>query len=469
MDGLTAANEADGAQPHPSKCAALLRQQAPVEGWTLRELAERIHAHCGHSRLRAHRLARGWTIAQAIAEMTAATGRGQSLDASRVSHWERGDDEPSPEYRDALCRLYQTGPVDLGLAADYGRVDTAGDSIEAAPGLDLYRPVGGEALLEKAGELRQLVDETLSGSSLSDATVEHYENVAEQYGRVYKTQPVGVFIANILDDLREVRSLTNRRLPQSQRRDLCGVIAKLAGLVSMTMVNAGRPREAREWVHTARLAADEAGDPTRRAWVALRGAVASLHFGDPVATATAAHEAQVLTNSRLSDTTAMAWAVAARALALTGDHAGARAALRQAEVIFDRTTSQEVVRTNTAYTFTPGQLHFYRANALTALGDTKAARDAQDTALAIFDKGERLDPSLVHLDRALCLIQDGDVTAGAVYASQILLGLRADYRPAIVFRRGVAVADAVPADRRHLPAVRTLHEVLALGPAGLDG
>jgi len=461
--------EAGGETPHGNRCATLLRQQAPQEGWTVRELAERIHAHCGHSRLRSHRLARGWTIAQMISEMIKATGRGQTLDASRVSHWERGDDEPSPEYRDALCRLYQTGPVELGFAQDYGRTLPTGNHDPAAPGRDLYRATtGGEELLERAGALRQQVDETLSGSSLSDATVAHYEQVAEQYGRIYKTQPVAVFFAHVLDDLREVQGLTNRRLPQSQRRDLSAVIAKLAGLVSMTMVNSGRPREAREWVHTARLAADEAGDPTLRAWVAIRGAVASLHFGDPVATAAAAHEAQVLTNSRPSDITAMAWAVSARALGLMADEPGARTALRQAEAIFDRTSSPTKSSTNTAYAFTPGQLHFYFANALTALGDTAMAHAAQDTALAIFDKDERLDPSLVHLDRALCLIQDGDVAGGVDYATQILLNLRADYRPAIVYRRALAVAQAVPPDRRSLPTVRALHDVLAIGPTGLD-
>ena len=43
-----------------------------------------------------------------------------------------------------------------------------------------------------------------------------------------------------------------------------------------------------------------------------------------------------------------------------------------------------------------------------------------------------------------------------------------DYRPAIVFQRAQAVAQAVTVDRRALPTVRLLHEVLAIGPASLD-
>jgi len=439
-------------------------------------LVDRIQEHCGHTRLRAHRLARGWSIRVMIGRLVEVASRGQRLEPSRVSHWELGDDQPSAEYRDALCRLYETGPVDLGFAQDYGAMPPRESATPLAlinhgyahwnsptsAGAD--RSIGS---LEQAGVLRRQADEILSGSTLSDATVDHKELVAEQYGRVYKALPVAAFFSNILADLAEVNSLIDRRLPQSQRGDLCAVIARLAGLISMTMVNCGRPREAREWVHTARLAADESGDPRLRAWVALRGAVASLHFGDPLATATAAGEAELLTRGRPSDVTAMAWAVLARALGIQADDAGARSALHRAEQLFDQVTSQTPSAQNSAYAFTNGQMMFYTANALTALGDTRQARVAQDAALATFGADERLDPALVRLDRALCSIQEDDVIGGVEYATHVLLTLPEDYRPPIIYRRGLAVAQAVPAERRAHPQVRALHDVLAIGPAEL--
>ena len=464
---------------HPPRCAAMLRRQAPSQGWTLSQLVDTIASHCGHTRLRAHRLARGWTLNQLITEMIASSGEGGRLATSRISRWERADEQPSAIYRDALCQMYSTGPVDLGLSTDYSTADrpprTAdGVLFEAAeegqaPPVPRQRRVTAAVAdeqaaspaspaIQRAENVRRRVDETLSASTLAGATIAYKESVAEQYGRTYKTQPVATFLDNILADLDDVQVLTDRKLPSSQRRDLCAVTARMAGLVSMSMVNLGRYRQAREWVHTARLAADEAGDPHLRAWVATRGAVASLHLGDPQAAASAAREAEVLTHRQPGDVTAMAWAILARAAAMMLQPGAARTALHHAEALFTGAAPEQ----NSAYLFTAGQLHFYRSHTLTTVGETRAAWLAQDDALAAFGPGETLDPTLVRLDRALCMVAEGDVRQGADYASTVLLELPADYRPAIVQRSAHAVASAVPAERRALPAVRALHEALAI-------
>jgi hypothetical protein len=394
------------------------------------------------------------------------------LVASRVSRWERGQERPSGPYLDGLCRVYGTGPVDLGLGADYsgdrestGPCDAAGDE-GAGSGVAHSTHHGGDDVLYTtprsagtADDVRRRVDEALFRIHPVGHTVAHKEAVAAQYGRIYKTQPATVFLDNILADLEDVRVLTDRKLPAGQRRDLCAVTARLAGLVSMTMVNLGQYRQAREWVHTARLAADEAGDPVLRAWVATRGAVASLNLGDPQAAIAAAREAELLTRHHREPITAMAWAVLARAAASLGQHGEARAALRHAESLFD---AVQAVQDNSAYAFTAGQLHFYRSHAFTTLGDSRAAWQAQDDAIAAFGPGERLDPTLVRLDRALCMVHDGDIVQGADYASTVLQQLPAAYRPVIVVRRAQAVADAISHDRRTTPMVRVLHEVLAV-------
>jgi hypothetical protein len=376
--------------------------------------------------------------------------------------------------------VYRTGPVDLGLDQDYGdqpvvpglptRAVAVGDSERSRspePGATSVAPVPWPTLddpldPEHIARLRWRMDETLAGSTLSDATVAQKEQVAEQYGRVYKTQPVRHFLPNVLADFGEVQVLMDRRLPSSQRRDLAAVTARLAGLVSMSMVNVGQYREAREWAHTARLAADEAADPHLRAWVATRAAVAHLHFGDPHAATAAAREAELLTRHQPGAITAMAWAILARAAGQTGDAVLALRALRRCE----DTTSGSDPTGASAYTFTTGQMHFYASHALTSIGDTNAARAAQDAALAAFDPDEWLDPTLVRLDRALCLIHEGDVAGGADHAARTLLDLPAEHRPAIVMRRATTIAHAIPPSRRRLPTVRTYHEVLALGPGG---
>jgi transcriptional regulator with XRE-family HTH domain len=464
--------------PHATRCAKRLREQAPQQGWTVRELAEAIAAHCGHHRLRAHRLARGWSLTHLISQMVAVAGVGQRLVASRVSRWERAEERPSDAYLDALCRVYNTGPVDLGFGADYSDNRGAGRPVIPDPAAAAVPDGHGEpwpwhgpaperhgivpglgAAAQRADLVRRRMDEALSASTLSDSTVAYKESVAAQYGRTYKTQPVTVFLDNILDDLEDVQVLTDRKLPAGQRRDLCAVTARLAGLVSMTMVNLGQYRQAREWVHTARLAADEACDPALRAWVATRGAVACLNLGDPQAAVTAAREAELLTRHHPQPITAMAWAILARAAACMAQPAAARQALRRAESLFG---TVDEVTDNSAYAFTAGQLHFYRSHALTTLGESRAAWQAQDDAIAAFGPGERLDPTLVRLDRALCMVHDGDITQGADYASTVLQQLPAAYRPVIVLRRAQSIADAIPTARRSTPMVRALHEVLAI-------
>ncbi|WP_146164165.1 helix-turn-helix domain-containing protein [Pseudosporangium ferrugineum] len=454
--------------PHAARCAARLRAQAPQQGWSLRELAQAITGHCGHSRLRAYRFPRGWSLTQVIDQMVTVAGVGQRLVASRVSRWERGEERPSSAYLDGLCRVYGTGPVDLGFAADYSdaadghrppALDSSRSLVSGTDSQDVARH-GTHLVASRGDQIRRRVDEALSGSTLSDSTVAHKEAVAAQYGRTYKTQPATVFLDNILADLDDLQILTDRKLPAGQRRDLCAVTARLAGLVSMTMVNLAQYRHAREWVHTARLAADEAGDPLLRAWVASRSAVASLHLGDPYAAMMAAREAELLTRNHRAPITAMAWAILARAAATTADAHTARAALRHAEDLYG---AVEQMPDNTAYAFTAGQLHFYRSHALTTLGESRAAWQAQDDAISAFGPDEHLDPNLVRLDRALCMVHNGDIVQGADYAATVLQQLPAVHRPAIVWRRAQAVAYAIPAARRSTPRVRALHEVLAIG------
>ncbi|MBO3744130.1 hypothetical protein, partial [Actinoplanes flavus] len=95
---------------------------------------------------------------------------------------------------------------------------------------------------------------------------------------------------------------------------------------------------------------------------------------------------------------------------------------------------------------------------LTDLPETSSHIDHRHTRTT-----DAAEPLLKHgLDRAICMINNGDITQGVHHASTVLLNLPTDFRPAIVIRRAHAVAAAVPPQRRSLAAVRSLHEVLAI-------
>jgi hypothetical protein len=52
-------------------------------------------------------------------------------------------------------------------------------------------------------DIARRVDQTLSASTLADATIAHKDPVGEQYGRTYKTQATQVFLATSCLDLSE--------------------------------------------------------------------------------------------------------------------------------------------------------------------------------------------------------------------------------------------------------------------------
>jgi transcriptional regulator with XRE-family HTH domain len=73
-----------------------LRHQREIRGWTLDEVAERLH-----------RLP--WD------------GPEPGVDGHMVGRWERRLKRPAPRYVTLLCLLYELGPDELGLAMDVNR------------------------------------------------------------------------------------------------------------------------------------------------------------------------------------------------------------------------------------------------------------------------------------------------------------------------------------------------------------
>ncbi|MER7450359.1 tetratricopeptide repeat protein [Nocardia beijingensis] len=89
----------------------------------LQAIASEIADHCGHSAFKSHRLAWGWTVAQAVEEFHQMCRREnlkpRGLVVRSWMEWEAGS-RPSWDYQDLLSRLFCTNPVALGWAADYG-------------------------------------------------------------------------------------------------------------------------------------------------------------------------------------------------------------------------------------------------------------------------------------------------------------------------------------------------------------
>jgi tetratricopeptide (TPR) repeat protein len=95
----------------------------------LSRIAAEIAAQCGVTRLKAHRLARGWTVTQAVDAFHAMCRREKirprGLTARSWMDWEAGG-RPSWDYQDLVSRLLQESAVGLGWAADYSPAGAPG-------------------------------------------------------------------------------------------------------------------------------------------------------------------------------------------------------------------------------------------------------------------------------------------------------------------------------------------------------
>jgi len=115
---------------HPLTCAerirlrSLLQAGDPVELpiVLLYNVSRKIHVCCGHTLFKSHRLACGWTLEKAVTSFHAMCDaheiKRRGLTTRSWLEWEAGG-VPNRDYQDLLCRLFATGPVQLGFSTDY--------------------------------------------------------------------------------------------------------------------------------------------------------------------------------------------------------------------------------------------------------------------------------------------------------------------------------------------------------------
>lgn len=378
----------------------------------------------------------------------------------------------------SLRRLAEISHYDVGYlskvvngkkppSADMARrleevLEAPGDLIRHVPlraALIERRGRADSAVLDAVARLRQQLSETLNATAVTASTVDHWRTVADGYGRTYRITAPAVFLSAITEDLAELHDLTRRPLLSVQRRGLCHSTARMSGLLATALVNLGDFREARAWFHTALRAAEESEDESLQAWVMVRQAVSALYWGDPAGAIDLAGRARARVQAEPCVAAAWAPAVLARALAQLGQVDAAREALVEAEAAFGRLE----IRPHElfAYGYSEAQLHFYRSNTLTMIGDG-AAYEAQDTALTFYGPGEYLDPSLVRVDRAFCLAREGKVEEAAAYTARFVERLPAEHRSPIVISRARELSAMIPEQRRELPEVQSYRQVLQL-------
>ncbi|MGP4112298.1 hypothetical protein ACTWP5_15465 [Streptomyces sp. 4N509B] len=455
---------------HGKACAAGWRERAEDERWSRSDLAIEIARCCGVSRLRAHRLAEGWTLTQACQELRELCER-ESLACPRVNAdqlrvWETGKGRPQRATVDLLCRLYRSNARTLGLetAGDYG---ATASSATAAPAF-LPEPAPSTTAGTVAGEgdwldaLRRSVDRTLASATVTSGQLDLIDERLLLYRERYLTTPPGQMVAELVAALREVRGLAADRQPAAVQVRLSELTAILATLIADSLMKLGLLRQADAWYATARTAADDSGNNDLRAQVRAQAAMLPYYYGPLDRAVRLAHEARLLSQhgSRATTTAAFAAAAEARARARGGDRTGAEKAMRLAQESYAHAAPAAA---NDAWSFPERRLLLYLSGTLTYLRLDQRARQVRRQAFDLYRAHPGgIDPALLTLDEALCLLHEHHLAEACRLAGQAYTDVPPGHRTPILGTRARNIIEAVPTRLRANRAARELDALLSL-------
>jgi tetratricopeptide (TPR) repeat protein len=380
-----------------------------------------------------------------------------------VARLEDGDVRyPHPAYRRVLSELCGRSPAELGFTTPITARRILGKDAPL-PLLGIQKD-SGIALpsLQEIEAVRRNLDATVSEGSLSEASIEDWENTAIQYGRTTRYESPDVLIADLTADLSELNDLLSRCRSASAIRRLTIVAAQMAGLMCLTLVKMDDRVAFRRWARTARVAAEEAGDPQTFSWVRAQEAYGHYYSGDYSAAIDIARHAQDVAKGIPCVGAALAAALEARAQACLGPvrQDEAQEALSRAEMILSRLESESIACS--AFGYNEAQLQFHAGNVYTNLRNSRLAQAAQERALEIAPENDYTDRALTNLDRAICLAYDGDGFSATSYAISALTGLTTFQRQGIISARASQALNALPGPQKSLPAAQEIKELIAL-------
>ncbi|WP_372456482.1 helix-turn-helix domain-containing protein [Streptomyces anulatus] len=447
---------------HGPACAKMLRQEGEGAGLSPRQIARRIHDHCGVKPLRAFRLALGLTLgdtATALRSLPGATGQGSpKLDRIQLGHWESGDRVPKAATIALLCRFYGCSSEELGFESAVSQ-PLATRSVEK-PGVAVA--VDDDRFGRRVDHARRVVDRTLAASSVSVGQLDLLDEQVLEARQRYVYTPPEPMIDALMTHLDEVIDLAAERQPAAVQVHLSELAAMLSTLIADGLMKLGRLTQSEYWYRTARHAADDSGNTELRARVRAQAAMLPFYYGPLETAVSLTREARMLCHGRPSATGAFAAAAEARAQAKLGNAEAAVEAINHAARIYEQCGSGG--RDNDAWSFPERRFHLYVSGTYTALGLTRQARRAQTEALALYPEQSGIDPALLRLEAAICLAHERSPAEACELAGSTFLRMAPAHRTPIIEERARDVLTALPPAVRKSRSARDLTQLLALPP-----
>lgn len=299
------------------------------------------------------------------------------------------------------------------------------------------------------------MEQALAYSGRQDVTA--VEVAAERHSQGYRGRDPDDVLSDLINEMARAVPLLNLYHPTSVRSDLARAIGQIGGLTAIVLHDQGRGAEALQWFATAAEAAKQSGDRKLRAWILGRRAMVPLNYGAPQIAARIAEQARHVAGSGNSAAAALAASVAARSYAMSNQRARATAALQDADRISGSLSATE--SSATWFGYCPQKHQVHRSQALTQLGETRAARQSQNAGLRLTSPAG-MTYTLLLLDAAICQHHDGDSTGACARAADILAHAPEPYRAGLVRQRGVELYRGLPDQTQRASSGRRLATVL---------
>ena len=319
-------------------------------------------------------------------------------------------------------------------------------------------PPASSPALDQVESLRQRLSSVLGEGAVTGASLDAWEQTVLGHGQATRYRPAGELVVELGADLTELELAIGRCHSASSLRRLTRVAAHLSGLMCLMFVKLDERPAFRRWARTARMAAGEAADPATFSWVLAQEAYGHYYSGDLAQAVDVARRSQSVVRAAPCVGAALAAALEARAHAALGDAGETRRALGRAETILAALDPRSV--SGSAFGYTEAQLRFHEGNAYTHLRDTRSALKAQERALELCPPTDFTDWALTRLDRASCLLHDGDVSAAVAYGTETLASLTTSQIRGIIRMRARELEYALPVNYPAVSAVREFQELV---------
>lgn len=344
------------------------------------------------------------------------------------------------------CRPETAAAIDRALGA--------GGMITEAAALDAAAAASTASLLGT----RRALGTALTHGLMPEADLRSWENAVTSIARHAWESPVPPLVDNLAASLRDLRLAITRHRSASALPRLTRAAAQLSGIMMLALIRAD-DQSWPEWAAISRSAAFEAGDPAILAWIIACEATGHYYADRLPAVLRVARAARGASALPCAGT-ARASALEMRALAQSGDAAGARSACRRAERLCARI--DDGLPGTSPLEYTSIQLACHRGDALACLGDSAAAREL-DLAMKLCGRDDDYVAwALVRLRRGECLAAAGDLDSGLALASGTLAALTPEERRGILTARAAKLIAGLPPAQRQARAARDFEE--RLGP-----